>query len=77
MGRATQSRIRLAVDVPGALRRRVRVAAARRDLSLQEYVQRALERQLDEDAADALKATDDPVLAELWSHPGDDVFDQL
>lgn len=51
--------------------------AARRDLTLQEYVRRAVERQLAEDAPSALRADDDPVLAELWSNEADAVYDDL
>ena len=71
------ARSRISVDLPVAIRRRLRVVAARRDLTLQEYVRRAVERQLDEDAADALRAEDDPVLAELWSNAADAVYDEL
>lgn len=70
-------RSRIAVDLPLAVRRRLRVVAARRDLSLQEYVRRAVERQLAEDTPAALRAEDDPVLAELWSNEADDVYDEL
>jgi hypothetical protein len=51
--------------------------AARRDLTLQEYVRRAVERQLADDAPSALRADDDPVLAELWSNESDAVYDDL
>jgi hypothetical protein len=71
------ARSRISVDLPVAIRRRLRVVAARRDLTLQEYVRRAVERQLDEDAADALRAEDDPVLAELWSNAADAVYGEL
>lgn len=70
-------RSRLAIDLPDGLRRRVRLAAARRDLTLQEYVRRALDRQLEEDDVDALKAVEDPVLAELWGDPENAVYDDL
>jgi hypothetical protein len=72
---ATRSRISL--DLPAAVRRRLRVVAARRDLSLQEYVRRAVERQLADDAPAALRAEDDPVLADLWSNEADAVYDKL
>jgi hypothetical protein len=57
--------------------RRLRVVAARRDMTLQKYVRRAVERQLDEDAADALRAEDDPVLAGVWSNEADAVYDKM
>jgi hypothetical protein len=74
---AKAARSRISVDLPVAVRRRLRVVAARRDLSLQEYVRRAVERQLAEDAPAALRAEDDPVLAELWSNEADAVYDDL
>jgi hypothetical protein len=70
-------RSRLAIDLPAEVRRRVRIAAARQDMTLQEYVRRALDRQLDEDDRDSLSAVEDPVLAELWSDPENAVYDRL
>ena len=70
-------RARISVELPGEVRRKVRIAAARRDLTLQEYVRRAVERQLAEDAPSALRAEDDPVLADLWSNEADAVYDDL
>jgi hypothetical protein len=46
-------------------------------MTLQEYVRRALDRQLEADAVDALKAVEDPVLAELWADPENAVYDDL
>lgn len=71
------ARIRLAIDLPADVRRRVRLAAARRDMSLQEYVRRALDRQLEQDAVDALSAVEDPVLADLWAGPENAIYDDL
>ncbi len=45
-------------------------------VTLTEYVLQALEAELDRDAPPAIHAVDDPVLEELWAHPGDDVFDE-
>ncbi|MBM4244304.1 MAG: hypothetical protein FJ148_10880 [Deltaproteobacteria bacterium] len=70
-------RSRLAIDLPAEVRRRVRIAAARQDMTLQEYVRRALDRQLEEDDRDALSAVEDPVLAQLWSDPENAVYDRL
>ncbi len=71
------ARSRISVDLPEGVRRRLRMVAARRDLTLQEYVRRAVERQLAEDAPAALRAEDDAVLAELWSNEADAVYDDL
>jgi plasmid stability protein len=75
VGKAARSRI--SVDLPPAVRRRLRVVAARHDVSLQEYVRRAVEQQLAEDAPAGLRAEDDPVLAELWSNEADAIYDEL
>ena len=69
-------RTRLAVDVGPALLRRLRLAAARRDVTLKDYVQQALERQLAADLPSALQAGDDPVLCELWDNSEDAVYDR-
>jgi hypothetical protein len=70
-------RTRLAVDLPADVRRRAKIAAATRDVTLQQYVRSALERQLAEDAPDALHAMEDPVLSELWDNDTDAVYDKL
>jgi hypothetical protein len=70
-------RTRLAVDLPADVRRRAKVAAARRDVTLQQYVRGALERQLAEDAPSSLHAADDPVLSELWDNDADAVYDDM
>ncbi len=71
------ARSRISIDLPIAVRRRLRVVAARSDVTLQEYVRRAVERQLAEDAPAAIRAEDDPVLSELWSNEADAVYDEL
>ncbi len=76
-GQADATRSRIAVDLSVETRKRLRLVAARRDLTLQEYVRRAVERQLAEDAPVAIRAEDDPVLAELWSNDADAVYDEL
>lgn len=43
-------RVRLSVDVEPELKRRVRIAAARRDLSVKEWVEEALSRALAEES---------------------------
>jgi predicted DNA-binding protein len=73
----TAKRTRLAVDLPPNLRRRAKIAAARREVTLQQYVRRAIEKQLAEDLPDAIHAADDPVLAELWDNEADAVYDDL
>lgn len=68
---------------PGT-RRRIRLAAAQRDQSIQKYVSDAIEARLQDDLPDetladpaALKASADPVLAELCGNPADAAHDNL
>jgi len=65
------------------MRRRLRLAAARRDVTVRQYVIDALEVQIREDLGDLaedemrLTAASDPVLAELWDNPKDAAYDEL
>ena len=85
MTRAMQSSVqrpRISVDVIPEVRRRLRVAAAKRDVTVRQYVLDALEERLREDLGDeaeltALTARADPVLAELWDNPRDAAYDRL
>ena len=79
-----EQRARLSIDVPRAVRRRIRVAAARRDQSIRQYVWDAVEARLEDDFAGepphallALSESADPVLAELWDNPADAEYDDL
>jgi hypothetical protein len=75
---------RLSIDVPVEDRRRIRMAAARLDVSIREYVWQAVEARLARDLADELSAADlvalndraDPVLADLWDNPKDAAYDK-
>ena len=75
-------RPRISIDVPSLVRRRLRLAAARRDLSVRQYLLEAIDERLQEDLGDveaplALTAKTDPVLAELWDNPRDAQYEQL
>ncbi len=75
-------RPRISVDVPPMVRRRLRLAAARRDLTVRQYLLETIEERLREDLDDtagqiALTAKTDPVLAELWDNPRDAQYDRL
>lgn len=79
---ATTKRPRISLDVAPELRRRLRLAAAKRDLTVQRYVLDAVEERLredlgDEDRATVLTATSDPVLARLWENDKDAAYDAL
>jgi hypothetical protein len=65
------------------VRRRLRLAAAKRDLTVRQYVLEAIEERLREDLGEsdeggsALTAKSDPVLAELWDNRRDAEYDRL
>lgn len=85
MGRAMQGaakRPRLSLDVDGELRRRLRLAAAKRDVSVGRYVIDTLEARLREDLGEdddavGLSAKTDPVLADLWDNTRDAEYERL
>jgi len=76
-------RPRISVDVLPELRRRLRLAAAKRDLTVRQYVLEAIEERLHEDLGEedegmlALTGKADPVLAELWDNRRDSAYDRL
>ena len=80
-----QRRARLSIDVPREVRRRIHIAAAKRDQSIRDYVWEAVEARLKRDLADELSAAElvalnertDPVLADLWNNPKDAAYDKL
>ena len=80
-----ERRARLSIDVTRDARRRIHIAAAKRDQSIRDYVWEAVEARLKQDLADELSAADlvalnertDPVLAELWNNPRDAAYDEL
>ena len=86
MGRPMESspkRPRISVDVLPEVRRRLRLAAAKRDVTVRQYVLEAIEERLREDLGEqdegmlTLTAKADPVLAELWDNPKDSEYDRL
>lgn len=85
MATTQERRARLSIDVSREARRRIHIAAAKRDQSIRDYVWEAVEARLKQDLADELSAADlvalnertDPVLAELWNNPRDAAYDEL
>ena len=78
------TRARLSIDVSREARCRIRLAAARRNQSIRQYVWEAVEARLQDDLVQkrstdvpALTESSDPVLAELWDNPSDSVYDKL
>ena len=80
---SSAKRPRISVDVRPEVRRRLRLAAAKRDLTIRQYVLEAIEERIREDLGDdgevdfALTAKADPVLAELWDNRRDARYDRL
>ena len=76
-------RPRISIDVQPEVRRRLRLASAKRDLTIRQYVLEAIEDRLREDLGGdaegmlALTAKADPVLAELWDNRRDAKYDLL
>ncbi|MBV9343270.1 MAG: hypothetical protein JO159_20580 [Acidobacteria bacterium] len=78
-------RARLSIDVPREARRRIHIAAAKREQSIREYVWQAVEARLNQDMADELLASElvalndraDAVLRDLWDNPKDAAYDKL
>ena len=73
---------RLSIDVTRETRRRIRLAAALREQSIRQYVSEAIESRLRDDLAGetdllALRASADPVLAELWDNAEDARYDDF
>ena len=76
-------RPRITIDVQPEFRRRLRLAAAQRDITVRQYVLDALEERLRGDIGEEdaplllLTAGADPVLAELWENRRDAAYDRL
>lgn len=84
MATPDERRARLSIDVSTSTRRRVRLAAAKRDQSIRDYVVEALKERLREDLGDerldeggALTERADPVLGRLWRNVADSAYDDL
>ena len=60
MAATRQKRARLSIDLPLAARRRIRMAAAKRDLSIRQYVLEAVQERLKEDLGEEV-ARENPV----------------
>ena len=85
MANTQAKRIRLSIDLPLQAHRRIDRAAAKRNLSIQQYLLEAVHKQLREEKTEnaaiahvlTLTARTDPVLAELWDNAKDAAYDQL
>ena len=80
---STTKRPRINIDVEPQIRRRLRLAAAKRDLTIRHYVLQAIEDRLREDLGDdvedigGMSASVDPILAGLWDNRKDAEYDRL
>ncbi len=80
---SSAKRPRISIDVVPEVRRRLRLAAAKRDLTVRQYVLEAIAVRVREDLGDEseevlrLTAQADPVLAQLWDNPKDAAYDRL
>jgi len=82
---AVAKRTRLTIDLPAEVKRRLRLVAAQRDVSIRQYVLETIEERLAKDWVElaeqegllALTAQADPVLAELWDNEKDAAYDRL
>lgn len=85
MATVQDRRARLSIDVSREARRRIHIAAAKREQSIRQYVWEAVETRLKQDLTDEMAAADlvalneraDPVLADLWDNPKDAAYDKL
>ncbi len=80
---SSAKRPRISIDVLPEVRRRLRLAAAKRDLTMSQYVLEAVEERLREDLGEEredllpLTAKADPVLAQIWDNARDAAYDRL
>lgn len=74
---------RVSISIRPGVAKRVSLAAAKREITIDEYLLGALEERLHEDLASGrertigMTAKTDPVLAELWDNPNDARYDRL
>ena len=76
-------RPRISVDIYPEMRRRLRLAAAKHDLTVRQYVLEMIEERLRQDIGDdaepvmVLSPSTDPVLGQLWDNERDAAYDRL
>jgi len=79
--RKTSERQRLELAIPREVASRLKSAAARRDLTIRQYVLHAIEDCIREDLGgrrtEVMTSLTDPVLARLWNNRRDAAYDQL
>ena len=68
---------RLTIDMEPGLRARLKIAAARRGVTMRELCVGAIERELADEDFLPLNWKSDPVLAELWDNEEDAVYGEV
>ena len=79
----TAKRPRISIDIDPEMRRRIRVAAAKKDILVSQYVLEAVKERLSQDLGEVemlnnlltLDAKSDPLLADLWDNKKDIAYD--
>ena len=81
---SNRARVRLSIEVEPELRRRIKVVAARKDVTVRDFIQRALERALEEDEKGQIEnergawsRLSVPSFARDWESEGDQAYDRL
>lgn len=81
---SNRARVRLSIEVEPELRRRIKVVAARKDVTVRDFIQRALERALEEDEKGQIEheraawsRLSAPSFARDWESEGDQAYDRL
>lgn len=77
-------RPRISIDIDPEMRRRIRVAAPKKDILVSQYVLEAVKERLSQDLGEdetqnnllALDAKSDPLLADLWNNKKDMAYDR-
>jgi hypothetical protein len=79
-----QPRVRLSVDLEPELRRKIKVAAARKDLSMRDYVVTTLQRAIAQEERDSTLSVEGSwsrisarSFARDWNSPEDEEYDRL
>jgi hypothetical protein len=79
----TRRQQRISVDVEPTIHRKVRLAAAHLDITVERYVVEAIVERIRRDACEsaelpeALTSANDPILADLWNNEFDAAYDRL
>lgn len=68
---------RLSIEVDGDLRRRLKIAAAQRDVTVREFVLAAVERALEAETGQGWSRLSEASFARDWDSESDNIYDRL